>query len=73
MSENGIERKGDGHYLTRYIDVCRNCKGSGKVANLCRCTPQEAVVTCPVCVGSGRVIVVKDIIITVEPYNSQTT
>lgn len=65
---NGIQRLGDGHYLTRYIDKCRNCLGCGSVDRQNTGISPEASVTCPVCQGSGQVVVKKEIKITVEPY-----
>lgn len=73
MRNNCIEKLGDKHYLTRYVDICRNCKGGGRVANLCHCAPTESIITCPVCGGSGRVVICKDISVTVEPYHSFNT
>ena len=52
------------------IEICRNCGGSGEVE-------KEGVLSvlggyrfdvCPVCEGSGRVTVTRDVTVTVEPY-----
>lgn len=57
---NKINRLGDGHYLTSYVDVCRNCKGTGTISGS----------KCAVCQGTGRVVVSKEIHIKVEPYKT---
>ena len=65
-----INRIATGHYITTYIDICRNCKGTGQC--LAR-EPREddvAVEICPVCEGSGRVVVTKEVKSTVKPYET---
>lgn len=55
------------------IEICRNCGGVGHVkpeqgilSSLLDC--QDRTERCPVCEGSGRVTVTKDVTITVESY-----
>lgn len=70
---NKTERLGDGRYVTQYVDVCRNCRGVGTVDNLSCYTHSGALLTCPVCDGSGRVFIRKEISVKIEPYKSITT
>ncbi len=70
---NHIERMSDGHYVTQYVDVCRECKGLGGVEHRPDLTARRMMVTCPVCQGSGRVFIRKEIKVTVEPYKSIQT
>lgn len=70
---NGMERLGDGHYVTTYVDVCRNCKGKGTVtlsSYYSTGSSRERVTECTVCEGTGRVVVSKEIHIKVEPYKT---
>lgn len=75
MSINQIRRVGEGLYINRYVDVCRNCKGDGRVtaaAYTCADTPAEPCL-CPLCGGTGRVIITKEITVRIEPYHSMNT
>jgi len=61
---NIFERLGDKQYRSRYVAICRSCKGSGESEfPLCH-------IPCTTCKGSGRVQIVKEIKVTVEPYNN---
>ncbi|MDX9907091.1 MAG: hypothetical protein RBS55_10935 [Bacteroidales bacterium] len=66
---NRIERLADGHYMTTYVDVCRNCTGSGGQGRQF-VSGQRTWDWCPICEGSGRVVVTKEIHIKVEPYKT---
>lgn len=61
------------NYSKEFVDVCRNCKGSGIVYPVPDFHPhgKEQVpepCECSVCNGSGRVKKKLDIEITIEPY-----
>ncbi len=58
---NGTQRVADGHYINESIDVCRGCLGTGTVPGF----PDYA---CQTCDGTGKVLVSKDIQITVKPF-----
>ena len=74
MAINRMERLGDGKYRTQYVDVCRNCGGTGLIATTKTfIEPQEAEIKCTVCDGSGRVFIRKEISVTIEPYKQLTT
>ena len=65
-----MERLGDGKYRTQYVDVCRNCSGIGTIRDE---RLAESTIICPVCAGSGRVFIRKEISVTIEPYKQLTT
>lgn len=63
---------GPGQYESKYIDVCRNCSGEGKLFDcdlnsFNKRPPEDDMGTCPVCKGSGRVLVHKEIYVQVLP------
>jgi DnaJ-class molecular chaperone len=61
---NRFERTGDKTYRSQYVAICRACKGSGSHPfPLCN-------IPCDTCNGCGRVLIVKEIKVTVEPYNN---
>ena len=49
------------------IEICRNCGGTG-IADLNLITGITSQGYCPVCEGSGRVTVTRDVTVTVESY-----
>lgn len=49
------------------IEICRNCLGSGTVAEKAGGEMQE----CPVCLGSGKVKRLLNITITIMPYHGE--
>ncbi len=57
-------RQPDGTYEQRYVDICRNCYGKGKI--LLAIPP--IIDICPVCKGSGRVEIVKQIHVSIVPF-----
>lgn len=52
------------------IEICRNCGGSGMVdrKGLLHVLGGFRPDVCPVCEGSGRVSVTRDVTVTVESY-----
>ena len=48
-------------YNRENIEICRNCGGTGV-------SEEQDFVFCPVCEGSGRVKVIRDITVTVKSY-----
>lgn len=57
---NSFNKIGSGHYISRYMAICRPCKGGGL---------DDHQMVCRICKGAGRVIIQKEIFIKVEPYN----
>jgi DnaJ-class molecular chaperone len=58
-----------GQYLSEYIDICRNCNGSGIVnyrSNQGDGTI-DTVRECLVCKGSGKVLIKKEIFVSINP------
>ncbi len=49
--------------FTEHIDICRNCRGLGSIKDE---TQRYSHITCEVCDGKGRVLVKKEIRITIE-------
>lgn len=75
MTEKMSEKK----YLQVRVDLCRNCAGRGVVASLdthaiVGVIPDDTVVecVCPVCGGSGRVQVRREITVIIEPFNGSS-
>lgn len=51
----------DGSYEQQYVDVCRNCRGKGKIV-----TSEHLLTQCPVCEGSGKVMIFKTITVIIQ-------
>ena len=63
------ERLAAGQYQSEYIDICRNCNGSG-IVNYRSNQGDGTIDTareCLVCSGSGRVLIKKEIFISINP------
>lgn len=62
--------KKERNYKYDTIEICRNCGGTGIAEKEGRISvfSGECVGVCPVCEGSGRVTVTRDVTITVESY-----
>lgn len=74
MTEKMTEKK----YLQIRVDLCRNCAGRG-IASLdthaiVGVITDDTVVegVCPVCGGSGRVQVRREITVIIEPFNGSS-
>lgn len=57
-------------YNHENIEICRNCGGTGMAEKegLLSVFNGECVGVCPVCEGSGRVTVTRDVTVTVESF-----
>ncbi len=64
MINKGTQRLGDKRLRTEIVDVCRECLGDGYQ----RTEPFGVMIPCHLCKGSGRVLIAKEITITVAPY-----
>ena len=58
-------------YSHENIEICRNCGGTGMAESegFPSVFSGECAGVCPVCDGSGRVTVTRDVTVTVESFN----
>ncbi len=59
-------------YETNQIELCRNCSGKGNVLDSDFIGYDTVLEKCPVCDGSGRIVKMKEIKVTVRPFNEET-
>ena len=60
-------------YNHPHISLCRQCGGKGYLSNYDEYADETTTEVCPLCQGSGRVLVSKTIQITINPYLNDTT